>query len=189
MIALTVNSGGRYSFHAGLTIMGRKKLSSGLLFTLLVLIFFVFFVYEARNWRLQARLYPWTIGIPMVLLAVIQLVRDLKGSRQQEAEATPMDYRFSQTIDETEARRRTLNIFAWIFGFFVGVWLLGFSLAVPLLVFCYLKIQAEEGWVLSTLLTAVAWLLFWGLFQRLLRLPFPEGQVFGWIDLWQSAML
>ena len=44
------------------------KLKPRLLFDLAIIIFFVIFVYEARDWRLQARLYPWVIGIPMLVL-------------------------------------------------------------------------------------------------------------------------
>jgi hypothetical protein len=81
------------------------------------------------------------------------------------------------------ARRRTVNIFSWILGFFIGVWLLGFSITIPLLVFSYLKIQSGEKWAISLFLTAVAWLVFYGLFVRLLTLPFPEGLIFTWIGV------
>jgi hypothetical protein len=35
------------------------------IFSFIFLIFFIVFVYQAQDWRLQARLYPWAIGIPM----------------------------------------------------------------------------------------------------------------------------
>ena len=160
------------------------KVRSGFFFGFLILSFFALFVYEAYGWRLQARLYPWAIGIPMILLAVAHLVLDLKGANEKKnPSVAPTDFQFSQTTDPILARRRTLNIFSWMLGFFVGVWLLGFFLAVPLLVFCYLKVQAREGWVLSAALTGIAWLILWGLFDRLLHLPFPEGQIFTWMGL------
>ena len=55
------------------------RLKPQLLLDLAVIIFFVIFVYEARDWRLQARLYPWVIGIPMVGLSVIHMIRGVKG--------------------------------------------------------------------------------------------------------------
>ena len=156
------------------------------LFSLLIGIFFAFFIYEAREWRLQARLYPWAIGIPMLVLAPAQLVLELRGKTRRDSSGNaPVDFQFTytQTVDKSVSRRRTFNIFSWIFGFLVSVWLLGFSLSVPLLVFLYLKFQAREGWLLSVLFTAASWLLFWGLFDRLLHLPFPEGQLFIWLGL------
>jgi hypothetical protein len=156
------------------------------LFSVLIGIFFAFFIYEAREWRLQARLYPWAIGIPMLVLALAQLVLELRGKTKRDSSGNaPVDFQFTytQTVDKSVSRRRTFNIFSWIFGFLVSVWLLGFPFSIPLLVFLYLKFQARERWLLSLLLTGASWLAFWGLFDRLLHLPFPEGQLSLWLGL------
>ena len=157
------------------------------LFALVVLIFFIVFVYEAKEWRMQARLYPWAIGITMIFLAVLYIVRELTGknekSQQQQVGNAPVDFQFTKGLDQDTARKRTINIFGWIFGFFFGIWLIGFSYMVPLFVFLYLKVQSREKWPISIALTAGAWLIFWGLFDRVLRLPFPDGQVMVWLGL------
>lgn len=154
--------------------------------TLGITIFLAYFIWEAREWRLQARLYPWAIGIPALILALVQLVLDLKGIEgKKSSDEAPVDFQFSQTTDSAVARQRTLNILSWILGFLLGIWLLGFALAIPLMVFLYLKVQSREGWGLSLTLTAASWLLFWGLFDRLLRLPFPEAQLFVWLGIFQ----
>ncbi|MBI3000750.1 MAG: tripartite tricarboxylate transporter TctB family protein [Deltaproteobacteria bacterium] len=153
-------------------------------FSLAILIFLVYFVWEAREWRLQARLYPWVIGMPMIALALVQIWLELKGvSQEKRSGDVPVDFQFEQPVDPDIARRRTVNIFAWILGFFAAIWLLGFSLAIPLFLFFYLKVQSREPWVLSVILTAAGWLLFWGLFDRLLHLPFPEAQVLTWLGM------
>lgn len=154
------------------------------IFAVVILIFFAVFVYEAWEWRLQARLYPWAIGIPMVALALLQIVFDLTGkTARKDTGNAPVDFQFGQSMDSAVATRRTVSIFSWIIGFFIVIWLLGFSVAVPALVFLYLKFQAGEQWWLSVLLTVAAWLVFWGLFTRLLHLPFPEGQLLLWLGL------
>jgi hypothetical protein len=154
------------------------------IFSFCALIFFIIFVYQAQEWRLQARLYPYAIGIPMIILAVAQVILDLKGySAKQPSDGAPVDYQFSTTVDPALARRRTINIFVWILGFFVGIALLGFTITIPLLVFTYLKFQGREGWLISIVLTVCAWLMFYGLFVRLLVLPFPEGLIFTWLGV------
>ena len=160
------------------------KIRPQIIFSILLVAFFALFVYEAKEWRLQARLYPWAIGIPMLVLALVQLVLDAKGiGPKKKQDDTPVDFQFTTVTDPALARRRTLNIFSWLFGYLAMVWLLGFSLAIPVMVFCYLKIQSSERWPLSIVLTAAAWLLFWGLFDRLLHLPFPTGQIFTWLGV------
>ena len=161
------------------------KFKPQVLFSLVILIFLIVFVYVAKDWRLQARLYPWAIGVPMIVLALLHIYNEVSGradkSKESTAVATPTDYQFTQGIDKNLARRRTINIFCWIFGFFAGIWLIGFSYMVPLFVFLYLKLQSRESWGLSIGLTAGAWLIFWGLFNQLLKLPFPPGKVMDWL--------
>ena len=160
------------------------KLRPQAIFSLVCLIFFVVFVYLAKDWRLQARLYPWVIGIPMVILALIQIILDLKGvERKPESDSAPVDFQMTQTVNPVLAKQRTVNIFSWILGFFVVIWLLGFAITIPLFVFLYLKVQSREPWLLSIILTAAAWFAFWGLFVWLLNLPFPEGLIFSWLGI------
>lgn len=138
----------------------------------------------AQDWRMQARLYPWAIGIPMLILAIVQVILDLKGIKaKQSSDATPMDYQFSQVTDPVTARKRTIIMFSWLVGFFFGIWLLGFPIAIALMMFTYLKFQGNESWVLSIALTVIAWLFFWGLFVKLLTLPFPEGLIITWLGI------
>ena len=104
------------------------------IFSFLFLIFFIVFVYQAQEWRLQARLYPWAIGIPMIILAIIQVILDLKGvDRKQKDEAPVMDYQFSQTVEPAVAKRRAIIMFGWLFGFLLSIWLIGFSITIPLM--------------------------------------------------------
>jgi hypothetical protein len=74
--------------------------------------------------------------------------------------------------------RRTAGIFGWIVGYFVGIWLLGFSFGVPLCTFIQLKIFGREKWPHSLIYTAAAWVLIFGIFDRVLHVPFPTGYLF-----------
>ena len=159
------------------------KITAPAIFSFCALVFFCVFVYMAQDWRMQARLYPWAIGIPMVILAIVQVILELKGVKAKPSDATPMDYQFSKVTDPVLARKRTFIMFGWLVGFFFGVWLLGFPIAIALMMFTYLKFQGSESWVLSSALTVIAWLFFYGLFVRLLNLPFPEGLLITWLGL------
>jgi hypothetical protein len=153
------------------------KIKPAALFSLVVLIFFCVFVYEAKDWRMQARLYPFAIGIPMLIFAIVQLILDLKGVKaKQSSDGAPMDFQFQQTdVSPEDVRKRTITMFAWMFGFFAMIWLVGYVVAIPLMVFGYLKFQSNEAWGLSITLTVIAFIFFYALFVRLLNLPFPDG--------------
>ena len=160
------------------------KITPAAIFSFCALIFFCVFVYMAQDWRLQARLYPYAIGIPMLILAIVQVILDLKGVKaKQSSDATPMDFQFTKDVDPIIARKRAITMFAWLIGFFLLIWLVGFPIGIAVMMFTYLKFQGRESWTLSILLTVIAWLCFWGLFVRLLHLPFPDGLVLTWLGI------
>ena len=80
-------------------------------------------------------------------------------------------------------QRRTANIGAWIVGLFVAIWMIGFNIAIPLFVFLYLKVESREKWWFSLLFAGVGWAFVYGLFIRVLHIPFPEPQLFLWLGL------
>ena len=160
------------------------KLKPAALFSMVAVVFFAVFVYEAHEWRLQARLYPWAIGIPMLVLAIVQVIMDLRGYEAKESsDGAPVDFQFAQQADPEAAKKRTIIMFLWLLGFFFAVVLFGFSIAIPAMVFGYTYIQSKEPLVLCLCLTVGAWVFFWGLFVKLLTLPFPDGLVFSFLGL------
>ena len=62
----------------------------------------------------------------------------------------------------------------------MAIILLGFQVAVPLLVLAYIRLQGKESWLFTLVFTAAVWAIFYGLFDLVLHLPFPPGLLFGW---------
>lgn len=129
----------------------------------------------ALKWPFRTALFPVTIGISVLLIASVELVLSLfekKETGEKPAEGVPQD---SKIVDPALARRRTYIIFAWIFGFFLMVVCFGFPIAVPSLVFAFLKFQGKERWGLTLILTGITFIFFQGLFVWLLNTHFSEG--------------
>jgi hypothetical protein len=125
-------------------------------------------VYAALRWPPKAALFPLTMGIPLLVLALAQIVIDLR--EPPEAKEQP------------RAEQGSLSVFAWMAGFIVLVLLAGFPLAVPVFVFAYLAFASREGVVRSATLAAAAWGAFHLLFQRLLHFPFEAGLISDWFQ-------
>ena len=66
------------------------------------------------------------------------------------------------------------------------VYLIGFPLTVPLFMFFYLKFQSEASWLQSLALTAITWVLFHLLFQRLVHIQFESGAIQTWLGMYQK---
>jgi putative tricarboxylic transport membrane protein len=130
-------------------------------------------------WPWKAALFPLVIGIPLFVLAAAEAAWVLLG-RTERAEV--QDFQLTRDVPEREVVRRSAMAAAWIVGFFAAIMLFGFAVAVPLFVFLYLRLQANEGWIFSAVFTAAVWAFFYGLFDRLLHLPFPAGWALTWIS-------
>jgi tripartite tricarboxylate transporter TctB family protein len=136
-------------------------------------------IWSALDWPLKAKLFPLVIGIPLFCLATAEALWVLLGTRGAKQAAS--DFQFSGEVPAEVALRRTLVAAAWTLGFFALIVLLGFQIAVAVLVFSYLKVQGREGWIFTTVFTAIVWALFYGLFDLLLHLPFPAGLLLEWV--------
>jgi hypothetical protein len=147
-------------------------------FSLLMLLVFAFAVYEARHWQLHARLLPWAVGFPMMLLALAQLTADWRRRPEKE----PDSAHDRSGIPARIARQRAISMTLWLLGLFVAIWLLGFSPSIPLFTFFYLKCESQEGWPRAIFLSALSWLFLFGLFEWTLNIPFPRGELLEWFD-------
>ncbi len=144
------------------------------LFSLMLMAVAAYAVFKARHWSFKAALFPFATGIPLFVLAGTLFVMDFL-SADEKSGGPAVEFELSTDVDPTVARRRIAGILAWIAGFIVLVFLVGFPIAVPVFIFLYLLLQSRVGWLLSVSLTATAWLCFYGLFQWLLHLPFEDG--------------
>jgi hypothetical protein len=135
-------------------------------------------VLSALQWPWKAKLFPLVIGIPLFCLALAEVLWELFGSSTASAAA---DFKLSSDVPPELARRRTWLAAGWIGGFFVLILLVGFPVAVPVLVFAYVKLQGRKGWFFAATFTAAVSAVFYALFDQLLHLPFPEGWIFAWL--------
>jgi hypothetical protein len=161
---------------------GRFRLSFAVIFSLSMVVVLARALWESRNFGFRAGLFPWAIGFPVLALAVVQLAMDLTGKTRKSAEMSVADA--APELPKAVVYRRTTEIIAWILGLLVAIWLLGFSAAVPVATFLYLKVAGREKWPITVVLTLVSWLFFYVLFDYALRIPFPDGKLFETLSLW-----
>jgi hypothetical protein len=137
-------------------------------------------VFAASSWPWKASLFPLAIGIPVLVLAGIEVLWVVLGKTER---GETKDFQLSRDLPESEVLKRSAIAGAWIGGFFAAIVLLGFPYAVPLFALLYLKLEGREGWALTVGFTAGLWIFFYALFDRLLHLPFPQGWLLEWSGL------
>jgi Kef-type K+ transport system membrane component KefB len=153
-----------------------------ILFGLFLIVVGAYAVHSALRWSFKTALFPLSVSIPLIVLVAAQLLLDLFG-KAETASGPAIDLELAADVPPDVARRRVINIFFWIAGFILLVFLLGFPIAVPLFILCYLRLQSHESWWLSLSLTAIAWGFFYGVFERLIHLRFEDGLIQTWLGL------
>ncbi len=153
------------------------QLHPRLLVSMLFAISVGLFLVTGWSWPFMTKLFPWTIAIPVFVLALVEFGRDLFRSDDSQ-QGQIMDFQFAEGIEPTLARRRMFGILCWIVGLLGAVWLFGMEISMVVMTFAYLKLQGRERWPLSLILTAIAWLFIRGVFIEFMQLPFPEGVFF-----------
>ena len=159
----------------------RLRFTWASVFSFSVAVIFACALWHSRNFQFSARFFPWVLGFPIFVLAMVQFIMDLTG-RGDKGE----DRRVAGTemgLPKDVVNRRTAGVFGWIFGWFAAIWLLGFTVGAPLSTFIQLKIGERERWPLALILTGMAWAFINFVFRGLLHLPFPKGQIFRWLSI------
>lgn len=139
-------------------------------------------IFAASRWSFKTGFFPLAVAIPLLALTLLHFYLELFGA-PETSKGPAVEAEFSNEVAPEVARRRVITMFSWMAGFILLVYLLGFPVTVPLFLFFYLKIQSEVSWTKSIVLTAITWSLFYGLFQRLVRIQFEAGAIQGWLAM------
>jgi hypothetical protein len=134
-----------------------------LVFSGAVLVVFAYAAYEMNTgFTTRARLFGNAIIVPALVLAALQVVRELR--RRQPLSMPP----------EAALTRSAL---LWGVAFFVLLWALGLAVTIPLFSFVYLRWAAREAWPKAAAYALLAWIFVEVSFVRLLHVPLPGGVI------------
>jgi len=133
-------------------------------------------LWDSRDFGFRAGLFPWAIGIPMLVLAAIQLALQLAGKVRLPPALHP-------GIPHAVVNRRTVEILGWILGYLAAIWLVGFVAGGVLCTFLSLKLGSRERWPVTLGMAAGVGIFIYALFVQGLHVPFPEPALASWLGL------
>jgi len=123
----------------------------------------------------EARQFPTVIGVPALVLAVVQLFLDARKRTTDEGPAAILDLPVDASIPPRIGLLRAAKAFGWILGF-AGATLL-FSLYVSLWAFVppYLVVEAKASWRAALFTTAMVALVIFGVLGYGFGINVPNG--------------
>lgn len=177
--------------------------SAGKIFmNLVMLAIFAGMVGIAAQYPPQARFMPFVIGIPGIVMCLIQLALEIRGawrnakddeddnrSEMAKAEAEvaritgrKMDFHEAEgasvvVVEESREGRARREIIAWasFLGLIGGILFFGFWITVPLFILSFLRFFAGRSWRFTLLLTAISSVIFYCAFVLGLKVVLHEG--------------
>jgi hypothetical protein len=141
-----------------------------ILFSSLVGLVMLAALFVAQDWPIRASIIILLLGGVGVVLSLTQLVLDFKSAR---AEAKVVRPTFEVQAIEHQGRWGSLEIWAWLWGLFFAVHLIGFPIALPLFVFLYVKLYGGSS-LTAAFLTALTWGFIYGIYDYVLSVPWPQ---------------
>ena len=168
--------------------------------TLFMLAVFSTMVAIALTYPDGARFMPLTIGIPGILLCLLQIGLDLrrkplaagdkdeiKEAEEKAAKLVGHNVEFGQAQvldaprDEKEESRREIATWAFFLGFIALILLFGFWVAIPIFLFTFLRFRANATWARTIFLTTFASTAFYFIFAKGLGVSLFTGWLTGLI--------
>jgi len=170
--------------------------------TVIMLAIFVVLVGLASGYPPGARFMPFVIGIPAIVLGLLQLVLDARERRRRETEASDtrselekveekvarmagrrVDFQISHEFMQgvgpkfspEEMVRRETVLWGYFVGFIAGIMVFGFWAAIPVFLVAFLRFQAKSSWLFALGLGMGASLLMYFGFARGLGVVLHTG--------------
>lgn len=137
-------------------------------------------IVSSWGWPAHSRLFVLTCSVPSILLLCLFVSGQL-GQRAKSGPVSQLKHSLDSKGVSGKVSREEITFFAWIFGFGMAVWLLGFQVSAVLFTFLYLRFKGRESWKMSTVLTVLLGVLMIGVFGRLLHLSWPDSLLQIWL--------
>lgn len=144
----------------------------------LMLAIFVAMVAVASQYPPQARFMPLVVGIPGIVLCIIELIRELRAAAARPAAA---DDRFAAEPSSAGAERREIVLWAYFIAFVAALILFGFWPSIPVFLLVFLRFAAGESWRFSLILTVLGTAVLFLVFHKGLGVTLHPGFITGFL--------
>jgi TctA family transporter len=151
----------------------------------LVYVFFigvgVYMLTTAQSWLLMARIGPTVVASILVAAGTISLAYKMfvvpAQAGLQAGGGVHMDISadHGEKLPNKVVLLRAARFFGWFLAFLACMGLIGMVPTVPLMIVAYMRLEGRESWRLSLILATCVTALIYGIFDRLIHIPWPSS--------------
>ena len=149
-----------------------KIKGSSYFFIVIMVIMLVIIGFSLRMEHFESKLLPLVISSAVLILSAIGLGRGILAGDKQ---GTTVSSGETTTGEEAgESWRSYLLAGAWVAGFFLAIYLLGFIIAIPLFILAYMKMHGTK-WLVAITFAILIPLFIYGVFELALKIILYRG--------------
>jgi hypothetical protein len=150
------------------------------LFSLFLIVWFAYGVYEARSYAFLAKIFPFYISLVLLIFAVISILLEVrsvvdKADDLHEA-SSGADLSVEWDMPMSDVWRRFGLYIGIILAVYVAIFLVGYPLAMSLFICLFYRLIAQAKWIPS-IIAGCAGLGFLALASHVLGMDWPVGVV------------
>ena len=146
---------------------------------LVMLTIFVIMTLLAFDFPSKGKLMPLMVGIPAVLLGLIQLVMEYRAVLANTRSGTVAD--ITPEKEEKAGKKGEYQMILWTTLFFTGILLFGFVAASPALVFAFLYFGSKESIKVSLISAVCTWAVIYFTFVKSFQISLFSGLILEWL--------
>ena len=148
------------------------------LFSIFLIVWFAYGVWEAREYAFLARIFPFYISLVLLVFAAISIVLEIRKTVDEatdlHSQASSADLSVDWDMPMEEVWRRFGLYVGIIIGLYLVVYLIGYPLAMTIFIFLFYRYIAKASWVAS-LIAGAAGLGFLSVASKVLGMDWPVG--------------
>ena len=150
-------------------------------FSLFLILWFAYGVYEARHYAFLARIFPLYVSLILLVCAIINLIKENLPQVRQAMSDSPKklntsDLSSNWDMPMSRVWRRFLFFVGVILALYAATYVIGYPVAITLLIFLFYRQIAEASYPAS-FIAAAAGLGFLALASKVLNMSWPEGLI------------
>ncbi len=135
----------------------------------------LYVIVSAIRWPPRTGLFPLIMGIIFTALFALDLAFTFFSKKWTEEEHGGLDFKLTEGTDKGDTRKKTIEAFGWICGYFFLVLFIGFVYAIPAFFVLYFRFSGKESWKKSIIVAAIGFLVFYLFFVWGMSNAYPDS--------------
>lgn len=154
------------------------KLNGNIIFSFIVLLFFVFGLCLSFSWSAEARLFPSLITVTGTILSAWLCLTEIIHTKNKENRLINGKKKRLTISEKSEKTTKSeVIIIMWILTFIGLIMLLGFWVAIGVFIPLFMHFFGRESWKISASYMIGIWFLIYFIFSVTMKLPLYGGLI------------